>query len=285
MSLVMFAASAPSAAKPPPHRRRSGTHLTPPGPPNRRHRCRACSPSARRSGSACRRRSRASRIATVSAMRTGPCCSGCLSWPGAAGQEAGADSGREAGHRAFELRRQPCPVGGPGGGDNDGGPTRAADDAGDLSIARVGGGPVAVDDARTRSRPEAQPRCRGFADDVSVALFRVVSRAETVPVGQRLRARPGRRVEVAADAVVRSQQGRGEGARVGPYRVPARRIANSQPCRTAAGRSSSRPAPRRAAARRSAQARRRRARRPGGPRRRSPPGRASRRARPPPADG
>ena len=56
---------------------------------------------------------------------------------------------------------------------------------------------------------------------------RVVSRAEAVPVGQRLRARPGRRVEVAADAVVRSQQGRGEGARVGPYRVPARRIGNS----------------------------------------------------------
>ena len=103
-----------------------------------------------------------------------------------------------------------------GGGNDHRGPTRAADDACDLAIARVGRGRVPVDDARTRSRTEAQPRCRGLADDVAVTLFAVVGRAEAAPVGQRLRAGPGRRVEVAADVVMRSQQRRGKGARVRP---------------------------------------------------------------------
>ena len=77
------------------------------------------------------------------------CCFGASRRKRARSLECGAvaDSGREAGHGALELRRQMSPVGGRRGGDDHRGPARAADDAGDLSIARAGRGRVPVDDA------------------------------------------------------------------------------------------------------------------------------------------
>ena len=93
-----------------------------------------------------------------------------------------------------------------------------------ISLVARGGGGVVVDHARAGARAESQPDRRGVANDVAVALLVVVGRAKAAPVDEYLGAGLGRCVEVAADAVVRFQQHRGKGARVGPYRPPSRRV-------------------------------------------------------------